>query len=328
MAEKFEGITGAPPIELPLLVEGPTRDTWQETAVNTLRLSNQMIESLELIGVNPEDYDPASYNTIGAFLRQVSDDFTAFLYDLLQSTRKPLRLIILFASESADAGVLSQLTTSTRYGLLDGNALLDATPDSEIGRFWADRRGALTQTIVRLDGRALCLAPGTSIPALRRFGGEDLQVALADLGVVDRGEASVAESLARSDLGRALLGNDRATFEARGTPATQATPAFQVVAEQGFTLGKDKGYNRSMAQALTAFASAQSLGSEAAVPEEGLADSKLIPDNAIPFEDYTVCLEYTWRKGEFLTTGSRSTVAQYVLRKLRGYALDLGWLNP
>jgi hypothetical protein len=185
----------------------------------------------------------------------------------------------------------------------------------------------LTQTIVRLDARGLCLPHGASIPALRRYGGRDLAQALEDVGVVDRGAVSVADSIGRSDLGRTLLGIERATYEARGTPASQAIPAFELLAEQGFNLGRDKGHNRSMAEALTVFLEYQGVESQAVVPEEGLAESRLIPDNAIPYADYTVCLEYTWRKGDFLTTGNRSTIAQYVLEKLRNYALDLGWIQ-
>jgi len=151
--------------------------------------------------------------------------------------------------------------------------------------------------------------------------------ALKTMGVDDRGSASVSESVSRSDLGRALLGAERATFEARGTPASQATSAFELLAEQGFNLGRDKGHNRSMAGALSEFLSGATLESEAIVPEEGLADSRLIPDNAIPFADYTICLEYTWRRGDFLTTGNRSTIAQYVLEKLKNYASDLGWVR-
>jgi hypothetical protein len=327
MARAYEEVAGRPPVDLPVAVEGPDRATWIDTAINTLRLSNQMIDSLELIGVNPRDYQPAAYETLGDFLRQVSDDFAAHLSRLLEESRTPIRLIVVFASESSDAGVLSQLTTGTRYGLLDANALLDATPASAIGRFWSDRRGALTQTIVRLDARALCLPPGASVPALRRHGGEDVVEALKTMGVDDRGSASVSESVSRSDLGRALLGAERATFEARGTPASQATSAFELLAEQGFNLGRDKGHNRSMAGALSEFLSGATLESEAIVPEEGLADSRLIPDNAIPFADYTICLEYTWRRGDFLTTGNRSTIAQYVLEKLKNYASDLGWVR-
>jgi hypothetical protein len=66
---------------------------------------------------------------------------------------------------------------------------------------------------------------------------------------------------------------------------------------------------------------------EDVVPERVLADSALIPDNAIERDGHIVCIEYTWRKGEFLTTGNRSTIAAYILDKLKNYATDLRWIE-
>lgn len=40
-----------------------------------------------------------------------------------------------------------------------------------------------------------------------------------------------------------------------------------------------------------------------------------------------LCIEYTWRKGEFLDSGNRSTVASYILSKLKDYAIALGWVQ-
>lgn len=326
MAKAYEEIVDAPPVELPVEVEGPARETWIEVARETLRLSNAMIESLEDLGVDPRNYDPVDHTTLGAFLRRVSDDFVEHLYQLLTEMRVPLRLIIAFASESADAGVLSQLTTGTRYGFLDASSLIDATPDSRIGKFWQARRGALTQTIVSLDARAVCLPPTASIPILRRYGGEDIRAGLTGLGITDRGAASVNQAISRSDLGKMLLGAARATFEARGTPSTSAVPAFRTLAESGFNLGKDKGYNTSMSDGLTPFLQAEGVKA-VVIPERALTDSRLIPDNAIERDGYIVCVEYTWRKSELLTTGNRSTIAQYILEKLKNYAVDLRWIE-
>ncbi len=152
-----------------------------------------------------------------------------------------------------------------------------------------------------------------------------MKTALAEVGIGLPGPSEVSQAIKRSDVGQQLLGIPRSTFEARGTPSQQATPAFQSIAETGFALGRDKGYNRSMAEAITAFMKAEELGSEAAVPEQGLAETNLIPDNAITFDDVILCVEYTWRKGDFLTTTHRSDVAQYILDKLKNYALALGW---
>jgi hypothetical protein len=326
MARDYAAVVGAPPVDLPVEVEGPARDTWVQVARDTLRLANDMIESLEALGVDPGDYNVEDYETIGDFMRHISDKFVTHLHGLLMELRTPLRLIVAFASESPDAGVLSQLTTGTRYGFLDAGALLDATPGSQIGKFWDARRGALTQTIVSLDARAVCLPPTASIPVLRRYGGADVKQGLADAGITDRGAASVVQAIARSDFGKVLMGATRATFEARGTPSTAALPAFQLLAETGFNLGRDKGYNKSMSEGLTEFVRQHEIAS-AVMPERNLAESSLIPDNAIERDGHIVCIEYTWRKGDFLTTGNRSTIAAYILEKLKNYAVDLRWVE-
>jgi hypothetical protein len=329
MAQGYEEIAGRPPIDLPMQIDGPARETWQEIAIQTLQLSNGMIE-LDQVGVDPRDYNPEDFDSLGEFLRRISDDFAQLVYQLLTATRTPLKLIVAFCSESARPGVLNELTGGSRYGLVTASQLMDATPDSTIGRYWRERSGALTQTIVRLDARVVCVPPTVVVPALRQFGGDEVRQALADMGVDGRGPAAVAEAIGRSDLGGILLGEPRATFEARGTPSTQATPAFQLLAESGFTLGRDKGYNKSMAEALSSFFQSHEGEGDAnvAVPEKGLLDSSLIPDNAIERTGHIDCVEYTWRKGDFLVTGNRSTVAQYILEKLKNYAVDLRWVQP
>jgi hypothetical protein len=286
-----------------------------------------MVESLELLGVDPRTYDPAGFHTVGEFMRQIADDFVAYLMKLLNEIRVPVKLIVVFVSESSNPGVLSQLTSATRYGFLDASALLAATPESRIGEWWAARRGALTQTIVRLDARGLYLSPTASIPVLRRYGGEDVQRGLDTVGIKAQGPAAVNDIVKRSDIGQVLLGIERSGFEARGTPSTQAVPAFQLIAESGFNLGRDKGHNKSMAEAISAFITSEDIDSEAVVPEKGLAETNLIPDNAVPFANETLCIEYTWRKGEFVDSGNRSTVATYILGKLKDYALGLGWVQ-
>jgi energy-coupling factor transporter ATP-binding protein EcfA2 len=325
MGADYVAVAGRAPVDLPIVVEGPSRDTWVDVALNTLRLSNEMIDQLELLGVDPRDYDPEEFGTIGEFLRRIADDFTDYLQRLLRETRIPVKMTVVFVSESPNLGVLSQLTNPARYGFVDASALLEVTPESRIGRWWSVRRGLLTQTIVRLDAHALCLSPTASIPVLRRHGGEDMQSALDEIGVALPGPAAVTNAIRRSDIGQLLLGVQRSSYEARGTPSRQATPAFQLLAGTGFNLGRDKAYNRSMAEAITDFMAAEGLGSEATVPERGLGDTSLIPDNAIPFKDETICLEYTWRKGDFLVQGHRSAIAQYILEKLKDYAVGLGW---
>jgi hypothetical protein len=148
------------------------------------------------------------------------------------------------------------------------------------------------------------------------------------MGIQRPGPADVTQALKRSDLGQLLLGIERSTFEMRGTPSTQALPAFQLLAERGFNLGKDKAHNTSVAEAITAFMRAEEMESEAVRPEKGFLDGALIPDNAVPFTNETLCIEYTWRKGEFLDTSNRATVAEYVLKKLKDYSIALGWVEP
>jgi hypothetical protein len=327
MSRAYVEVAGKAPVDLPIAVEGPSRNTWIDVALSTLRLSNPMVESLELLGVDPRAYNPESFHAVGEFMRQIADDFVAYLLKLISETRIPVKLIVVFVSESSNPGVLSQLTSATRYGFLDASALLAATPDSRIGEWWAARRGTLTQTIVRLDARGLYVSPTASIPILRRYGGDDIQEALDAMGIKAQGPAAVSEIVKRSDIGQVLLGIERSSFEARGTPSTQAVPAFQLVAETGFNLGRDKGHNKSMVEAISGFTTSQGIDSEAVVPEKGLAETNLIPDNAVPFSNEMLCIEYTWRKGEFLDSGNRSTVASYVLTKLKAYAIGLGWVQ-
>lgn len=329
ISEAYIAIAGAAPIDLPLRVEGPSREAWVDIALHTLRLSNDMIDDLEQLGVDPRMYDVEAFETIGAYLRRISDDFTEFVARLLAEQRIPARLVVAFCSESQNAGVLAGLTGGTRYGLLDAAALLDSTSQSVIGRYWGTRRGALTQTIVRLDARAVCLPPPATIGILRRHGSAEVQQALADLGVEDRGPARLVEVLRRTDLGELLRGTGRAAFEARGTPATTALTAFQIVAESGFNLGRDKPYNRAVSDALGAYLLAEAIAGTAEPPETRLAGSQLVPDNSLSIGggEYLLCLEYTWRSGDFLTMAHRSDVAQYILTKLKNYAVGLGWLE-
>ena len=51
----------------------------------------------------------------------------------------------------------------------------------------------------------------------------------------------------------------------------------------------------------------------------------IIPDNSVIYSDTAICVEYTWRIGDFLASGNRSTVAQYILSKMKNYVRELGW---
>ncbi len=52
----------------------------------------------------------------------------------------------------------------------------------------------------------------------------------------------------------------------------------------------------------------------------------LIPDLSVVSDEGADCLEFTYRKGDFLHSSNRSTVAQYCLAKLKNYAVSMGWV--
>jgi len=239
-----------------------------------------------------------------------------------------VELIIVFVSESDEPGVLSSLTNSSRYGLLDTNGLLAATPDSVIGKWWANRRGLLTRAIVQLNAHVLFLSPAASISALRNCG-PNPDPFLDSLGVNRVGASRAVRDLGRTDLGKLLRGEALSSFEGRGTPAEDAVAAFQLLAERGFNLGADKKLNQIMSDAWGVYLKAQSKDGDVikfdVQFEKLLSFCKLIPDNSIVYDDAVVAIEYTWRKGDFLSSNNRSTVAQYVLTKMQNYARELGW---
>lgn len=324
MAARFVEIAGHQPIKLPMHIDGPERSTWIEIAKDTLRLANN-IDSLDQLGVNPSDYDIAAFRTIGDFLRRLSEDFNKLLSDLRRSITKDLELIILFASASSSPGVLSQLVNASRYGLLDGNALLSATPDSVIGKWWAARRGLLTRTIVQLNARVLCLPPVAAISALRNCGPANDPLFEA-LGIPRVGSARAVRDLERSDVGKVLKGEAMSRFEARGTPASESLAAFQLLAEAGLGAGKDKRLNAIMGNAFGDLLTKNNIDFVSVESEKGLSFAPLIPDTKIEFESHILCIEYAWRSGEFLQS-KRSTVANYILTKLQNYARELGWVK-
>jgi hypothetical protein len=323
LANRYIGIAGEASIQLPVECLGPTSDTWQEIATHTLALANP-IGNLEELGVDPADYPPSEYRTLGAFLRRISTDFNKQIQDLREQLEKPVSVTIVFASESSDPGVLTQITSSTKYGLLDGHALISVTPQSEVGRWWDQRRGLLTRSIVQLNASALCLPPTPAASCVRNF--SESMPLFDDAGYRRYGPARGVRDLLRSDLGKYLVNAPMSRFEARGTPADEATAAFQLLADQGFNLGKDKKLNELMALGIQQTLSDSEIAFEKITTEQKLPFCPLIPDNAVYFDDRIQCLEYTWRKGLFLASGNRSNVAQYILTKIRNYARELGWV--
>ncbi|QBI51948.1 hypothetical protein EKD16_00640 [Streptomonospora litoralis] len=325
MARGYIEIAGRSPVAIPSEIQGPSPESWPSIATHTLEMSNS-VESLELLGVNPEDYAAEEYRSLGDYLRHISDDFTNRRVRILQETRKPVRLVVVFVSESPDAGVLTQLTNSTRFGLVDGNALLDATKSSEVGRWWRDHRGLLTQMIVQLDARTFGLPPAVSIPLLRKYSSTATKD-LEDLGINFPDNYSIARTISRSDIGKYLNGTVTPTFETRGTPSTVSLPAFTLLSEKGFTAARDKPLNRAILAGIETFLGSQDIESSNFQAETQLDFTPLLPDASFYLEQDAVCLEFAWRKGDFLTPKNRADISVYILTKLRNYARELGHIQ-
>ncbi len=239
MADAYRRVSGVVPLDIPIAVQGPPVEAWPGLAAQTLHLANQ-VDSLEHL-VDLDAYDPAAARSVGDYLRQIALDFNKRKLALARATVKPVRLTILWVTETSGHGILSSLTSSARFGMLDPSALLQACADSVIGQWWRGHRGLLVQTIVSLDAHVFSVAPPLSLAVIRRYGPEDAQKALSDLGVSSRAPGEVASYLKRSDVGRHLAGEVRSVNETRGNPAEEARAAFDVYASYfGFQGGKDK----------------------------------------------------------------------------------------
>lgn len=324
LTARYIQITGDSPISLPLTTYGPSREAWVHIAQDTLQLAND-IESLENLGVDPADYDPAQFVTLGSFLRRISTDFDNRRFDLQKETREPLYLIVVFPSESQEPGVLTQLTSSSKYGLLDPHALVGVTPNSEVGRWWSTRRGLLTRAIVQLNAHALFLSPGVSVGILRKYGPKNVQEKLKEAGTGVPSTQRLVRDLSRSDFGKHLTGTTVHAYESRGTPAQSSVAAYQEVAKLGLIQGKDKLLNQATGKALNDFLPELGISIERVDVEKRLEFCSLIPDNAVYLQTGVLCLEYHWRAGDYLVSRNRSGTAQYILKKLRDYARQLNW---
>ncbi|MCY1045604.1 hypothetical protein OV208_30090 [Corallococcus sp. bb12-1] len=335
IGKNFQQIAGATIIPIPLEAKGPARETWQDVALHILHLCNE-IASLEELGINPKDYDPEKFKTLGEFLKKVAIDFDTRAAELRRSTQRPLHLLITFVTESIDAGALTHLTTPSKYGLLDANGLLNATKDSAIGRWWANRRALLTQSILKLNARAFHLPPSTSVIVLRRFGHAEVVESLKKLSrsknsksKLPRADQSrVTEYIKRTDLGKYMTNSLATAYETRGRPPEEAKAVFSSLAKLGhWTGGKDKLLNSAMLEAIKSMLTASSIDFSNAQHEKAIEGLPLvlIPDNSIQAGEQVFCIEYAWRSGDFLSSGNRSGIAQYALTKLKNYALAFGW---
>lgn len=325
ISRKYSEIAGSLGVDVPIKVYGPEKNLWHGIASTTMQLVNG-VNNLELLGVDPRSYDVEEYRTLGQFLRKIQQDFNKEKFQLKKSTQKPINVIFAFPSESADPGILTALYNNARYGLLDAVALVNATPNSAIGKWWDSRKNILIRAIVQMNVHAFCVPPAASISCLRNASDTDGAQVLDDLGIRRYGLARAARDLGRSDLGRFLLTGRLSGSEGRGTPAADAAAAFRQLSEIGFNLGRDKGLNKIMANAITSLLKENESGYEKIEHEKALEFCPIIPDNSIYREGEVVCIEYTWRQGEFLDSGNKSTVAQYILTKLKNYVIELGWI--
>lgn len=211
--------------------------------------------------------------------------------------------------------------------MLDPHALIGVTPNSEVGRWWSARRGLLTRAVVQLNAHALFLPPGVSVGILRKYGPYDVQDKLKDLNVRSPSTSRLVRDLSRSDFGKHLTGTEVHAYESRGTPAQSSATAYRAVAELGLIQGKDKLLNEAIGNALNDCLPELGVEVERIEVEKQLDFCSLIPDNAIHLSTGVICLEYHWRAGDFLTSRSRSSLAQYILKKLREYTRQLQWTS-
>lgn len=328
MSEDYRRISGTVPLDLPIEIEGPPSDRWIPLAAQTLQLANQ-VDSLEHI-IDIEHYDPEAFPSLGDFLKQIAIDFNRQRLRLERATKKPIQLTILVVSESSGHGILSSLTSSRRFGMLDPTALLQASSSSRVGKWWSSHRGLLVQTIVTLDAHILAVPPTVSLPIFRRYGPEGVISDLDGLGYSSKTPQEVSTYLGRSDLGRHLAGEQRAVGETRGNPAENTRLVFESLTEygDGFQGGRDKLLNRAFQKAFDHHLSSGDSAGVEILAEESLSFlPSLIPDVAILSDRVAHCIEPTYRKGDFLTSENRGTLARYCLEKLKNYASQLGWVT-
>lgn len=99
--------------------------------------------------------------------------------------------------------------------------------------------------------------------------------------------------------------------------------AFQLVgSDNGFSSGLDKKFNEAFGSYLR---ESGSIAGEIVV-EKGLDGLPIIPDVAWKEDHRVSTLEFHWRSGDHLVSANRSDIAQYILRKLKDYAVALGWV--
>lgn len=330
IATRYRGITGTAIVDLPLSVEGPDRSTWQSVALSTIELCNPIPASqLADLGIDPRDYNLSLSPSLGEFLKRLAIDFARLVHSHQVATKRPVSLLVVFASEALDRGTLPSFTQGGEAGLLDSHALLKCTPDSMIGQKWSAKRGVLTQAIFRLDARVFWMPPAALVAALRRHGPPEVQDMLERAGRTNPSPADLSVYLGRTDLGRHLAQVKGAAYETRGRPAEEARDMVASVAKDfGYGRGNDKKLNASLLQGWVEYVRSIGIDPVAAKAEQALDFCPgIIPDNQIDLGDRVLCIEYVWRTGNVLDSSRRSEAAQYALDKVHNYAVNLGWTN-
>ena len=314
MSKEYENVAGPSPVAIPVRVKGPEPDTWQQVAKNTLELVNNF-SGLEELGVDPDNYDPAEYNSIGNFLQKISQDFVEMKHGLLESMRMPLRLVFVFVSESSKAGVLRELI-GNHFDMLDPTKLLGATKNSAVGRYWSQHRGLLQSTVLKLQARATFVTPALSVPILYRYGPDGVRE-VQQVKSIKSTPKAISDSFEKSYFGKVLTGVPTVMPDGRGRSSSEtALEAFRAIAKkEKFTSGKDKELNCAFGE----FLKQNQNSGEVVGVEKRLEGFQLIPDISLKFEKHLTCLEFHWRAKDLLST-DKSAVAQYILRKLQTYA--------
>jgi len=331
IASRYTAITGRTIVELPLLIEGPSRKAWPTIAETTIELCNPISnKQARELGVEVEAYAADQFPSLGEYLRQIAIDLANMALKELASTKRPVTLILVFVSEALNRGALPSFTIGAEPGLLDSHSLLRSTPESAIGKRWEAKRGVLTHTVLRLDARAFWMPPAAAVAALHRYGPTEVKAILDGLDRKTPSPTDVSNYLERTDLGRYLLGDTATAYETRGRPAEDAKEAIAALArDYGYGHGNDKILNRALLDALVKFCATKSIAISEAAAETSLAFAKkVIPDNQLDLGSRVICIEYIWRSGDVLESGRRSEAAQYALEKLHNYAVALGWTAP
>jgi len=324
VARAFSTVAGEPVVDLPVVVEGPPRETWAEIAASTIEAVNDV--TADELGIDLASYNLNEAATIGGFLRKVSTSFNQRRVDLLGRLEKPVSVAFLFASESTDAGILSTFTRHRNFGYLEARSLLDISANSALGKWWSRKPGLLQNAILQLEARAYCIPPSVTVRALRTFG-----AAIPELDFLKAGwRASTTEfikTLGNSDFGWYLANKHRSASETRGFPATAAVDAFaQIATAYGFESGRDKALNRVMGSAFDTYLKQLNAGEQAAVKiEKSLGFCNITPDVSFHYPDVVRTAEFAWWGGAGLDRANRARCAQYILKKLRDYIEQLGW---